>query len=57
MLLLSERATFGQASLSSGRGAQNGVASDAHDDDVSMREDGGDSEASGALDVHEEQKN
>lgn len=54
LLLPSERATLGQSSLATGRLAQNGRAAGADDDSLGVREDGGDGEAAGALDVHEE---
>jgi hypothetical protein len=53
-LLPAERAALGQASLTTGRLAQDLRAALADDDCVGVREDGGDGEASGALDVHEE---
>jgi len=53
-LLPAERAALGQAGLTTGRLAQDLRAALADDDCVCVREDGGDGEASGALDVHEE---
>lgn len=53
-LLPSERAALGQPSLTTGRLAEDGGASLADDDGLGVREDGGDGEAAGALDVHEE---
>jgi len=53
-LLSSERAAFGQACLSAGWLAEDGRAAGADDDGVCVREDGGDGEAAGAFDVHEE---
>lgn len=53
-LLSPERAALGQAGLSTGRLAENGRAALADDDGLGVRENGGDGEAAGALDVHEE---
>lgn len=53
-LLSSERAALCETSLSSGRLAQNGRASSTDDNGLGVREDGGDGEAAGALDIHEE---
>jgi hypothetical protein len=53
-LLPAERAALSEACLTSGRLAQDLRAALADDDCVGVREDGGDGEASGALDVHEE---
>jgi len=53
-LLPAERAALGQAGLTTGRLAQDLRAALADDDCVGVGEDGGDGEASGALDVHEE---
>lgn len=53
-LLPSERAALGQPSLTTGGLAEDGGASLADDDGLGVREDGGDGEAAGALDVHEE---
>jgi hypothetical protein len=53
-LLLPERASLRQTGLSTSRLAENGGAGAANDDRLRMREDGGDIEATGALDVHEE---
>lgn len=53
-LLSSERATLGQSSLTTSRLAENGGASLADDDGLGVGENGGDGEAAGALDVHEE---
>jgi hypothetical protein len=53
-LLSSERAAFGQSSLSTGRLAQDRRAAGADDDCLCVRVDGCDGEAAGALDIHEE---
>jgi hypothetical protein len=53
-LLSSERAALGQSGLSAGRLAEDGRAAGADDYRLCVREDGGDGEAAGALDVHEE---
>jgi hypothetical protein len=53
-LLPSERAALGQPRLATSGLAQDLRAALADDDCVGVREDGGDGEASGALDVHEE---
>jgi hypothetical protein len=53
-LLPAERASLGQAGLSTSRLAENGGAGAADDNGLGVREDGGDVEATGALDVHEE---
>lgn len=53
-LLSSERATLGESGLTTGRLAQDGSAALADDDGLGVGEDGGDDEAAGALDVHEE---
>ena len=53
-LLSSERAAFGQSSLSTGRLAQDRRATSADDDCLCVRVDGCDGEAAGALDIHEE---
>jgi hypothetical protein len=53
-LLPPERAALGQTSLATGGLAQDGGAALADDDGLGVREDGGDGEAAGALDVHEE---
>lgn len=53
-LLPSERAALGQASLATGGLAKHGCAALADDDGLGVREDGGNGEAAGALDVHEE---
>jgi hypothetical protein len=53
-LLPSERASLGQTGLATGRLAENGGAALADDDSLGVGEDGGDGEAAGALDVHEE---
>jgi hypothetical protein len=53
-LLPSERAALGQSRLATSGLAQDLRAALADDDCVGVREDGGDGEASGALDVHEE---
>jgi len=53
-LLAAERAALGQTGLTTCRLAQNGRAAGADDDGLGVGEDGGDGEATGALDVHEE---
>jgi hypothetical protein len=53
-LLSPERATLGQSGLAARRLAENGRAALADDDGLGVGEDGGDGEAAGALDVHEE---
>ena len=53
-LLSSERAALRQSGLTTGRLAQNSGASLADDDGLGVRENSGDGEAAGALDVHEE---
>jgi hypothetical protein len=53
-LLPPERAALGQARLATGGLAEHGGASLADDDGLGVGEDGGDGEAAGALDVHEE---
>jgi len=53
-LFPSERAAFCESGLSAGRLAQDGRAAGADDDGLGVREDSGDGEAAGALDVHEE---
>ena len=53
-LLSPERASLGQSSLTTGGLAEDGRAAGADDDGLGVREDGGDSEAAGALDVHKE---
>lgn len=53
-LLPAERAALSQTSLATGGLAEDGGAALADDDGLGVREDGGDSEATGALDVHEE---
>lgn len=53
-LLSSERATLGKSGLTTGGLAENGGASLADDDGLGVGENGGDGEAAGALDVHEE---
>ena len=52
-LLPSEGTTLCETSLATSRLAQNCRAASADDDGLCMREDGGDSEASGAFDIHE----
>lgn len=49
-----EAAPFGQPRLAAGRLAKHLRASCAHDDGLSVAEDGGYCEAAGAFDVHEE---
>ena len=53
-LLSSERATFGQTSLSTSRLAENRRAAGADDDCLCVRVDGCDGKAARALDIHEE---
>ena len=53
-LLSTERATLGESGLATSGLAQNGCATLADDDGLGVREDGGDGEAAGALDIHEE---
>lgn len=53
-LLSSERAALSESGLTTGRLAQNSCATLADNNGLGVREDGGDGEASGALDVHEE---
>jgi len=52
--LSAERASLSQSCLTTGRLAEDGGAGTAEDDSGGMREDGGDLEASRALDIHEE---
>jgi hypothetical protein len=53
-LLSPERAALCEPCLATGRLAENGCASLADDNGLGVREDGGDGEATRALDVHEE---
>jgi len=53
-LLSPERASLCESSLATCRLAQHLRAAGADNDGLSVREDGGDGEAAGALDVHEE---
>jgi hypothetical protein len=53
-LLSSEGAAFSQAGLSTGWLAEHSRAASADDNGLCVGEDGGDGEAAGALDVHEE---
>ena len=53
-LLSAERAALGQAGLTTGGLAKDLGAAGADNDGLGVREDGGDGEATGALDVHEE---
>lgn len=53
-LLPAEGAALSQTGLATGGLAQDGGAAGADDDGLGVREDGGDGEATGALDVHEE---
>jgi len=53
-LLSSEGAALCETSLSTSRLAEDGRAASADDDGLCVREDGGDCEAAGALDIHEE---
>lgn len=53
-LLSPERAALCESGLATGRLAEDLRAAGADDDGLCVREDGGDGEAAGALDVHEE---
>ncbi len=53
-LLPPERAALREPGLATGRLAEDGRAALADDDGLGVGEDGGDGEAAGALDVHEE---
>lgn len=53
-LLPAERAALGKTGLATGGLAEDLGAAGADDDSLGVREDGGDGEAAGALDVHEE---
>lgn len=53
-LLSAERAALGQAGLTTGGLAKDLGAAGADNDGLGVREDGGDGEATRALDVHEE---
>lgn len=53
-LLSPERAALSQSRLATGGLAKDGRAALADDDGLCVGEDGGDGEAAGALDVHEE---
>lgn len=53
-LLSPERAALGKSGLATGGLAEDLGAAGAHDDGLGVGEDGGDGEAAGALDVHEE---
>lgn len=53
-LLSPERAALSQTGLTTGGLAENGRATGTDDNGLGVREDGGDGEAAGALDVHEE---
>lgn len=53
-LLSAERATLGQSGLTTGGLAEDCRASLADNNGLGVGEDGGDGEAAGALDVHEE---
>ena len=53
-LLPAERAALGKTGLATGGLAEDLGAAGADDDGLGVREDGGDGEAAGALDVHEE---
>jgi hypothetical protein len=53
-LLSPERAALSQASLTTGGLAEDSCAALADDNGLCVRENGGDGEAAGALDVHEE---
>jgi hypothetical protein len=52
-LLLAERAALGKACFSTCGLAEDGRAASTDDDGLCVRENGGDREAAGALDVHE----
>ena len=53
-LLSAERAALGEPGLATGGLAEDSRATLADDDGLGVGEDGGDGEAAGALDVHEE---
>lgn len=53
-LLSPERAALSEPGLATGGLAEDSRAASADDDGLGVREDGGDSEAAGALDVHKE---
>ena len=53
-LLSPERAALRESGLATGGLAKDGRATGTNDDGLGVREDGGDGEAAGALDVHEE---
>ena len=53
-LLSPERAALSETGLATGGLAEDLGAAGADDDGLGVREDGGDGEAAGALDVHEE---
>jgi len=53
-LLPAERAALSQTGLATGGLAEDSRAAGADNDGLGVREDGGDGEATGALDVHEE---
>jgi hypothetical protein len=53
-LLPAERAALGKTGLATSGLAEDLGAAGADDDGLGVREDGGDGEAAGALDVHEE---
>jgi len=53
-LLPPERAALSESGLATGRLAEDSRAALADDDGLGVGEDGGDGEAAGALDVHEE---
>lgn len=53
-LLSPERAALGKTGFATGGLAEDLGAAGADDDSLCVREDGGDGEAAGALDVHEE---
>ena len=53
-LLSTERASLSQTSLSTCWLAEDGRAAGADDNGLCVGEDGGDGEAAGALDIHEE---
>lgn len=53
-LLPPERAALGKSGLTAGGLTEDGRAAGADDDGLCVREDGGDVEAAGALNVHEE---
>jgi hypothetical protein len=53
-LLSAERAALGETGLATGGLAEDSRAAGAHNDGLGVGEDGGNVEAAGALDIHEE---